>query len=167
MILDVKGPVVANSLYCDNTQVAKDVKFTLPEITFKTAEISSMGTMTVPLLGLIENMETTITKIGLDTGFSKLNKLESLNLEYRWVQTSIDKNGTVKHEGCKAFVKTLPSNIPSVNVEPGSATEVEHKFTVTRLQIFVDGKEAMLIDRLNNLIVIDGTNYTTNINKML
>lgn len=167
MALAIKGPVVANTLRCDGLQVAQDVSFTLPEITFKTAEISAMGSMTVPLLGLIENMEVSITKIGLDEGFSKLNKLSRHNLEFRWVQTSIDKIGNVSNEGCKAFVTTLPANIPGVSVEAGSATEVEHKFNVTKIQIYVNGKEALAVDRLNNIIRVDGVSYTKNINNLL
>ena len=35
--LDIKGPVVADTVYADNTLVAKDVAFTLPGLEFMTA----------------------------------------------------------------------------------------------------------------------------------
>lgn len=164
---DIKGPVVANKLYCDGVEVAQDVTFTLPEVVFKTAEISAMGTMTVPLIGLIDNLEVTINKIGLDEGFSKLSRLDKHKLEFRWVQTKINKIGSVYNEGCKAFVQTLPANIPSVNIEPGNATEVEHKFNVTRLELYVDGKESIVVDRLNNILKVNGVNYSTSISNLL
>lgn len=36
-----------------------------------------MGNMTVPLIGLLENMELSITKIGVDNGLRRMNRLES------------------------------------------------------------------------------------------
>ena len=54
--MDIKGPILADTLYCDGWLVGRDVEFTLPDITFKTAEIQAMGTMVAPLIGLVENM---------------------------------------------------------------------------------------------------------------
>ena len=36
--LDIKGPVVADTVYADSTLVAKDVAFTLPGIEFLTGQ---------------------------------------------------------------------------------------------------------------------------------
>ena len=66
--LDIKGPVVADTVYDGGVLVAKDVAFTLPGIEFLTADVQAMGNMTVPLIGLLENMELAITKIGVDMG---------------------------------------------------------------------------------------------------
>ena len=49
--LDIKGPVVADTVYADSTLVAKDVAFTLPGIEFLTADVQAMGNMTVPQIG--------------------------------------------------------------------------------------------------------------------
>ena len=84
--VDIKGPVVADTVYSDNVLVAKDTSFTLPGIEFLTADVQAMGTMTVPLIGLLENMELTVTKIGVDNGLSRLNRLEKQNLEFRCYQ---------------------------------------------------------------------------------
>ena len=66
--LDIKGPVVADTVYSGGVLVAKDVTFTLPGIEFLTADVQAMGNLTVPLIGLLENMELAITKIGVDMG---------------------------------------------------------------------------------------------------
>ena len=39
--LDLKGPVVADTVYSDNTLVARDVSFTLPGIEFMTADVQA------------------------------------------------------------------------------------------------------------------------------
>lgn len=50
--LDIKGPVVADTVYDGGVLVAKDVAFTLPGIEFLTADVQAMGNMTVPLIGI-------------------------------------------------------------------------------------------------------------------
>ena len=42
--VDIKGPVVADTVYSDNMLVAKDTSFTLPGIEFLTADVQAMGT---------------------------------------------------------------------------------------------------------------------------
>ena len=110
--LDIKGPVVADTVYADSTLVAKDVAFTLPGIEFLTADVQAMGNMTVPLIGLLENMELSITKIGVDNGLRRMNRLEKQSFEFRWVQNVVKSDGSTATEGCKAFVRTMPGSFP-------------------------------------------------------
>ena len=165
--LDIKGPVVADTVYADSVLVAKDVAFTLPGLEFVTADVQAMGNMTVPLIGLLENMELAITKIGVDMGLSRLNRLQKQNLEFRWVQNVVKSDGTTKPEGCKAFVRTLPGALPELGVEVGSATEAESTFNVTRQQIYADGYEMMCVDRLSQILRVDGKDYMSTINNLL
>ena len=165
--LDIKGPVVADTVYADSVLVAKDVAFTLPGLEFVTADVQAMGNMTEPLIGLLENMELAITKIGVDMGLSRLNRLQKQNLEFRWVQNVVKSDGTTKPEGCKAFVRTLPGALPELGVEVGSATEAESTFNVTRQQIYADGYEMMCVDRLSQILRVDGKDYMSTINNLL
>ena len=167
MWIDIKGPVIADTVYESNELVAKDVTFTLPGLEFLTTDIQAMGNMTVPLVGLLENMELSITKIGIDNGLGKMNKLKPLNLEFRWVQDVVKSDGTVKPEGCKAFVRAIPLTTPELGVELGNATEAESTYTVTRQQIFVNGKEYMCVDRLSQVLKIAGVDYYTDISNLL
>lgn len=164
---DIKGPVVADTVYVDKQLVARDVAFTLPGVEFLTADVQAMGNMTVPLVGLLENMELSITKIGLDDGLKKLNKLESQNLEFRWVQNVVKTDGSQNVEGCKAFVRTLPSATPEIGVEVGSAPEEEITYNVTRLQIYIDGHEYLTVDRLAGILRVNGKDYMNEINNLL
>ena len=166
--LDIKGPVVADTVYADNTLVAKDVAFTLPGLEFMTADVMAMGNMTVPLVGLLENMELTITKIGVDMGLSRLGRLEKQNLEFRWVQNVVKSDGTQGTEGCKAFVRTFPPTaLPGIGAEIGSASENELTYTANRVQIFVGGYEYLLVDRLSQILRVNGKDYMSAINNLL
>ena len=165
--LDIKGPVVADTVYADNTLVAKDVAFTLPGVEFMTADVQAMGNMSVPLIGLIENMELSITKIGIDKGLSRMNRLEKQNFEFRWVQNIVNSDGSTSVEGCKAFIRTMPGSFPETGVEVGSAPEHENTYNVTRMQIYAAGVEIICVDRLSQILRINGKDYMSKINNLL
>ena len=66
--LDLKGPILADTVYVDGVLAAKDVTIALPPVNLVTADFKAMGTYTAPLPGQIEAMEASITKIGIDLG---------------------------------------------------------------------------------------------------
>lgn len=164
---DIKGPVVADTVYADGVLVAKDVAFTLPGIEFITADVQAMGNMSVPLIGLLENMELAITKVGVDEGLSRLNRLEKQNLEFRWVQNVVKSDGTTTVEGCKAFLRTMPGTFPEMGVEIGSAPEMEGTHNVTRMQIYANGKEIVCVDRLAGILKVNGKDYYSKVANLL
>ena len=164
---DKKGPVIADTVYEGGTLVGKDVAFTLPGLEFMTTTIQAMGEMEIPLIGLLNNMELSITKIGVDKGLGSLSKLEPLDLEFRWVQDVVQSGGTVKPEGCKAFVHVLPSATPELEVEVGNATESEIKYNVTSMKIYADGVEYIYVDRLAGVLKVNGKDYYTDISNLL
>ena len=165
--LDIKSAVVADTVYCEGVLVAKDVAFTLPDLSFLTADVQAMGNMTVPLIGLLENMELSITKIGMDKGFSKMNRLQKQNFEFRWVENVVKSDGSTKVEGCKAFVRTLPSTIPGAGIEVGSASEHENTYNVSRVQVYANGVEILCVDRTSGILRIDGVDYMSQIQNLL
>lgn len=46
--LDLKGPILADTVYIGGTLVAKDVTIALPAVTPVTADFKAMGTYTAP-----------------------------------------------------------------------------------------------------------------------
>ncbi len=167
MWLDLKGAIVADTVYSESRLVGKDVGFTLPAVTLQTGDVQAMGTMSVPLIGLLDDMELAITKIGIDLGLSKLSRLEKQNLEFRWVQNVVKSDGSTGVEGCKAFVRCMPKALPGIGVELGSASENELTYGVSRLQIYCAGIEYLLVDRLSQILRVDGKDYMTSISTLL
>ena len=159
IFVNICGPVVADTVYSDGKLVARDVAITLPEVTPQTADLPAMGTMSLPIWQLIENMETAITKVGIDMGLSTLIKPDMKPLEFRWVQTVTDANGATKNVGCKAFIKGIPTKIPGIGVAIGEASENEVTIMTARYGLFVDGAEMFLVDRLAGIVRIDGKDY--------
>lgn len=167
MWVDLDGSNLASTVYCEGDLVAKDVVFTLPAVTPKTADLRAMGTLTMPIPGQIEAMEASITKIGVDKGLRKLVKFESKTLEFRWVKDVKKADGSTVVVGLKAFLRVTPKTIPGLNVDPGNISENELTYSVSRYQLFVDGEEYWLIDQLNQILRVDGTDYCKNIRSLL
>ena len=158
--VNVCGPVVADTVYSENQLVARDVAVTLPEVTPITADLSIMGTFSMPVWQLIEHMEAAITKIGVDKGLRALITPKLKPLEFRWVQTVTDASGATRNVGCKAFLQGIPMKLPEVGVEIGSASEHEATIGLLRYQLYVDNEEMWLIDRTAGIVRIAGVNYS-------
>ena len=95
-------------------------------------------------------------------------KLDKHSFEFRWVQNVVKADGSTSPEGCKAFVRTFPPTaLPGIGAEIGSASENELTYTANRVQIFVGGYEYLLVDRLSQILRIDGKDYMSDINKLL
>ena len=165
--MDKHTAVLADSMYVDKTKAAEDVSFELPSLALQTADLQAMGTLSLPIAGLLDDMTMTITKIGVDKGYGSMNKLKKMAMEFRWVQDKVNASGDVTHVGCKAFLNVVPQEIPGISVEVGSATELGGTYTVLRYQLYVDGSEVLLVDRLNQILKINGVDYMADVKKLL
>ncbi len=143
--MDKNAAVIADVMLINKKKVAEDVTFELPSVAFQTADVAAMGTLSIPLVGLLDDMTMTITKVGVDKGYGTMITPEKLAIKFRWVQDVVNGDGSVTHKkGCKAFINAIPQEIPSLSVEIGSSTEAQPTYTVTRYQLVVDGKETLL-----------------------
>lgn len=162
-----KGTIVGVTAYVENALVAEDVTISLPEITPKTQTFNAMGDIELPL-PLLEAMEATINKIGIDKGFIKLLVPEKRKYEFRWVQTKVKTDGTQEFEGCKAFITGIPKTVfPGGDIAPGENYEGAIPIAVTRYQLYVDGNEYILVDKLKNQLKINGKDYAKGIQNLL
>ena len=164
--LNKKGPILASKVLCDKEVVAEDVKFTLPEVTFLTTEFAAMGTMELPI-ALTEALEAGITYIGTDKGLYKMLGLESKTFEFRYVQNEVKKSGEQVNKGCKAFIKGIAKSIPGGDLEIGSTFEGAIPIAVTRYQLYIDGKETVLVDKLKGILRINGKDYAKEISSLI
>lgn len=165
--VDKRGPVNAATLYHNNALVAEGLTVNLPAIEFLTYDFRAMGTMTLPVVGLLNDMEASITKVGVDRGYSKLITPEPIILEYRWAQTVLKADNTSSEEGCRAYTRGTPKSIPQIAVNPGEAIEAEIAYAVTRYQLFANGTEVLLVDRIAGILRINGVDYMKTRNSLL
>lgn len=157
MFTTKRTAVEASTVYDKNKLQLTDAKVTLPEITAQTADVQIMGTASLPLLGLLEDMEATISKTGIDKKSTTLTKPGVHDIEVRWVQDVVKSDGATKQEGCKAFLKCIPKTIgPAADIEVGSIPEHDIAYTVLRYRLVVNGEEILLVDRTAGKLKVNG-----------
>ena len=133
---DIPGAVAGATYYSDGELVARNATGTLPEVAMTTVELAAGGTVEMPVPGLVDAMEMTITLGASDDGFGSLSNPTPHEVEVRWAQ-----------------------QIPGVSIEVGSAGENELTLGVTRYRLVKDGEEILLIDQLNSIFKVLGTDY--------
>lgn len=166
--VDKSGPVEADTIYVEGMLAAVDTNVTLPEISFMTADIQAMGEMSIPLSNAIEDMEMSITKVGVDKNMTRLTAPGKKNIEIRWVQDLIKSDGTVRPQGCKAFLSVSPVTLhPGASLEIGSSSDNDLTFKVFRYKLVVDGEEILLVDRLAHVLKVNGMDYSRKYDALL
>lgn len=160
------GPTVKTKVLIDGNVVAEDVTISLPEVAFQTADVNAMGTLSVPI-ALTDNIEATIHQIGCDKGFYKALGLKKTKFELRWVENKLKNSGDQEKFACKAFITGIASSIPGGDLSPGEALDNSINVAVLRYNLFIDGKETVLIDKLNGICKLNGKDYAKEINSLI
>lgn len=163
----ISGAVVADTAYMDGTLVARDLSITLPEVTPLTVDLPMLGTFTMPMWTLFENMQLTVTKIGVDTGISKMIKPESINIELRGVHPIVNADSTTKNAKNKIFLKGISLGVPGFGWEIGSLSENEYNYSCIRYEYQLDGEQVFLIDRAAHQVRVNGKDYFAEIESFL
>ena len=163
----VAGAVIGTTAYFKNTLVARDCALTLPDVTPMTVTMSIMGEVEIPIWQLIQNMQATITKVGVDILEKTMISPTSAPIEFRWVQLVQKLDGTTAEVGCKAFMNGFSTNVPGFGIEVGSASENDHVLNLMRYRLVIGGEEVVLIDRTAGKVVINGKDYTSGVNSLL
>lgn len=146
--------VEGTSVYVGSTIVGNDLTITLPEVTAATVDVSGMmGTVSMPLLHRLEDMELAISKEGLDANSAILTSPGKKDITAKWAYDSIDSAGNVTVKGGKAIMSVVPKTIsPGVDLEPGETSEGDLTFGVLVYRLYLDGKLVLHINRLSGIL---------------
>lgn len=161
------GAVLGTTAYFDGELVARDVNITLPDLNPSTIDMKAMGTLSLPIWHLLDDMEFKITKIGTDLGLAAMMRDTRLEIEARWAQESLDQFANLREFGCKAFVTGIPKAFPGGEIAPGEVTEHEMTYTCLSYRLFIDEEEVTNVSRLSNNLKIAGVDYAKNISQFL
>ena len=156
---DIPGAVAGTTVYSDGALVARNATVTLPEVSMTTVELPAGGTVEMPVPGLVDAMEMTVTLGASDDGFGDL----SSPCPTRWRCAGRSRWSTrrarPRWSAYKAFANAYAKTIPGVSLEVGSAGENEMTLGCTRYRLVKDGEEILLIDQLNGIFKVMGTEY--------
>ena len=146
--------VEGTSVYVGSRVVGNDLTITLPEVTAVTVDVDGlMGTVSVPLLHRLEDMELSISKEGLDANSAILTSPGRKEITAKWAYDSIDSAGNVSVKGGKAIMSVMPKTVsPGVDIEPGETSEGDLTFGVLVYRLYLDGALVLFVNRLTGTI---------------
>lgn len=167
-MLNLIADCIANSTYVNGEQVGQNSKISFSGISFKTIEaMGKGGSVDIPIPQLIDAMECTVSRSGLDKAFIRSIKPEAFDMIHNVVQTSTDGEGTQTPQQVKIFMRVVPKGIPGMDFTPGEQSERELSFSVYSVRVVVDGEEYFHADAIKGIMKVNGTDYYDKISSML
>ena len=155
----IPGIVEGCTVYANKEIVARDENVTLPEVNRATYTQKLPGGEQDMPSTKIEDMETKISKNGLNKNATKY--INANDIEVRWAQNETASDGTVSRVGYKAFMLTRAITLaPGAEIEAGSGTENDITKKVLSYQLYRDGEELVNINKITGTVKIGGVDYS-------
>lgn len=156
------------SVYDRTNGTAKYVEdtasYTRPDIemlsdTIKGAGI--MGEIDLPTLGAISAMAIEMTLNKTNKSVVELFSPGVHIIETRWVNNVMDSStGETSIQGNKEIMKVLPKTLGMGDIESNETNEGTYSAEVLTYEYIVDGESLLKIDKLNNVFIVNGVDYS-------
>lgn len=152
--------------YVDDTTTYKRPELEMLSDGFSGAGL--MGEIDLPTIGQLGGMEGEITFNKVNSRGISLFTPIAHTIEIRWVTNTIDKStGDLKIEANKEIIKMLPKSMELGDVEGNETNEGTLTFEVLTYQYILDGKTKLKVDKLNNVFIVDGKDYSEGVRNAL
>ena len=163
--------IIDYMLYEDGIRYLGTTQVTLPNIAYKTAEMTGAGvagTVETIVLGHINAMSMTINTRTLNKEAIKLSEPRKHTIDLRAVPQENDtSSGTMKTKTVKNTLVITPKTLTGGNYQPASQTDTNVEFAVSYWKQTIDGEKVIEIDPLNYICYINGVDYLADVRKAL
>lgn len=145
--------------------------YTRPEIAMLSDAVKGagiMGEIDLPTPGQIDSME-------IELGLNKTNERAiamfapgSHTLEARWVTSVLNTaTGNTEIQANKEIVKYVPKSLGLGDIENNETNEATLTGEVLTYEYIIAGKRVIKIDKLNNVFIVNGKDYSAAIRNAL
>ena len=152
--------------YVDDTAT-----YTRPEIAMLTDGISGagiMGEIDMPSLGQLDSMEIEIALNKTNERAVAMFAPGAHTVEVRWVTNVLNTaTGSSHIQANKEIVKYVPKTLSMGDIENNETNEGPLTGEVLTYQYIIDGKTVIKIDKLNNVFIVNGVDYSAAIRSAL
>lgn len=170
-VMNVLEQCVSYEIFCEGERFGNSSSVELPEMNFKTQTISGAGIAgeyDAPTLGSLESCEIKITFRALYKKVTQLMKQRAVQLSMRGVVQQYDSGtGTLKPLPIRIDARGRVKSFAPGKFEPSELMDSELTFEADVLSVKVNNVEEMLIDKLNFIYRVDGTDYLAEVRTAL
>ncbi|MGF7431094.1 phage major tail tube protein [Thermoanaerobacterium thermosaccharolyticum] len=127
-----------------------------------------MGEIDLPVYGQIGSMTFTVNNRADNPKYAILSRPGAINFEVVWVNDIFDStNIAIGTQQNKVFMIGFNKKYEPGKIEVGAASDGSSEFEIIYYRKIVDGKEVLLIDKLNYKYVVNGKDYMNEIRAAL
>lgn len=156
------------SIYDRTSGVARYVddtaSYTRPDIEMMSDTIKGagiMGEIDLPTLGAISAMSIEMSLNKTNKSAIELFSPGVHTIETRWVNNVMDAStGETGVQANKEIMKILPKTLGLGDIEANETNEGTFGAEVLTYEYIVDGKSILKIDKLNNVFIVNGKDYS-------
>lgn len=140
----------------------------LPEIELAQTDIKGagiVGTVSFPIKGNVNNLTTTLHWLTLtEAGAKFLSQGAAHMLSLRGAQEAYDSGtGERRVVPVRLDLRTHTNKLSLGKFDPGEQVETELELMIDWLKLSIDGKEITSIDKFNCQMVVNGTDYLSDV----
>lgn len=166
------GPTVGITLREEGNLFNDVISVEHSDFAMGTADYSgagSLGTMNLPVTGQLDSMEFTANYKGISDQIADLMRPGTHNFVVNIVEDVLDaETGDVKAERHVQWrIKCITKTRGSASSEMPNHIEGSNVYEITRFEEYIDGDETIVIDKVNFIYRIRGTDYMDDIASML
>lgn len=151
--------------------VEDTTSYTRPEIAMMTDGVSGsgiMGEIDMPTLGQLDSMEIELALNKTNERAIAMFAPGAHTMEARWATNVLDSaSGSSKIQANKEIIKYLPKTLSLGDIENNETNEGTLTGEVLTYQYIIDGKTVIKIDKLNNVFIVNGKDYSSAIRSAL
>lgn len=159
------------SVYKDGVRFLGTTQVTLPNIGFKTLEMSGAGiagTVESVVLGHLEQMSMTMNFRTLNKEAISLTAPAKHTIDLRAaVQENDTSTGAMKAKKIKNVLVVIPKTMAGGTYQPANPTDTSVEFAVSYWKQTIDGEVVLEIDPLNYICSINGVDYLKDVRDAL
>lgn len=145
--------------------------YTRPEIAMMTDGFSGagiMGELDLPTLGQLDSMEIEVALNKTNEKAVAMFAPGAHTMEVRWVTNVLNTaNGNSEIQANKEIIKYLPKTLSLGDIENNETNEGTLTGEVLTYQYIIAGKTVIKIDKLNNVFIVNGKDYSSAIRSAL
>ena len=97
---------------------------------------------------------------------AKLSGKGLMGYEARWAQEVTDPSGAIRVVRGVCYIPGYVTQVPASAVNPGAEGTADYNVSVVKYRLVVDGNELHNIDRGNGVLIIDGVDYQSEVDKL-
>ena len=162
-VQDVLEQVVNYEIFYEGERIGNSSSVELPEISFTTTDISGAGIAgqyTAPTLGSLESCEIKLTFRALYKKLMRFMEQRAAQISLRGAVQQYDStNGTLKVLPVRIDARGRVKSLEPCKFEPAETMDASITLEADVLSVKIDNVEELLIDKLNFIYRVGGTDY--------